>query len=113
MTIHEEKALEAVVLTRLLRLNATIHGVVFGLIGGLFIFIATIWLVLKGGNVVGPNLGLLRNFFIGYSVTVAGSFVGFFYGFLTGFLTGYFIATLYNWVIDLKEKGILKNRTSG
>lgn len=107
--VNEEKALEQVVLTRLLRLNATIHGVVFGLIAGLLIFIATIWLVVKGGQVVGPNLGLLRNFFIGYSVTVPGSFVGFFYGFLTGFLTGYFIASLYNWVIDLREKGTAKS----
>jgi tetrahydromethanopterin S-methyltransferase subunit G len=101
---QEEKALEAVVLTRLLRLNATIHGVVFGLITGLVIFIATNWLVIKGGPVVGPNLALLGQFFIGYKVSFIGSMIGFGYGFLSGFLIGYFIASLYNWIIDLKEK---------
>ena len=98
-----EKALEDVVLTRLMRLNATINGVVFGLIFGLILFIATIWLVIKGGQVVGPNLALLNQFFIGYSVTPVGSLIGFGYGFITGFVIGYLIAVIYNWVADLRE----------
>jgi ABC-type amino acid transport system permease subunit len=98
----EEDKLEKIVQTRLLRLNATIHGIVFGLIGGSLIFVATIWLVIKGGPVVGPNLALLNQFFIGYKVTVLGSFVGFFYGFLTGFIVGFFIASVYNWILDLR-----------
>jgi hypothetical protein len=97
---QDEKALESVVLTRLMRLNATIHGIVFGLITGLVIFFATIFLVVKGGPVVGPNLSLLGQFFIGYDVTVWGSFIGFGYGFLTGFLIGFFVATIYNWIVD-------------
>ena len=44
----EEKALEAVVLTRLLRLNATLQGLVIGIIAGLGIFVATNWLLIKG-----------------------------------------------------------------
>jgi hypothetical protein len=100
---NREKALEDVVLTRLLRLNATINGVVFGLILGLILFIATIWLVIKGGPVVGPNLALLNQFFIGYSVTPLGSLVGFIYGFISGFVIGFLIAVIYNWVADLRE----------
>jgi hypothetical protein len=100
----EAKALEEVILTRLMRLNATIHGIVFGLVVGLIIFLSTLWLVIKGGVVVGPNLSLLGQFFIGYDVSLLGSFIGFGYGFLTGFLIGYFIATLYNWIVDLREK---------
>jgi hypothetical protein len=100
----EGKALEEVILTRLMRLNATIHGIVFGLVVGLIIFLSTLWLVIKGGAVVGPNLSLLGQFFIGYDVSLLGSFIGFGYGFLTGFLIGYFIATLYNWIVDLREK---------
>lgn len=102
-TGNKEKALEEVVLTRLMRLNATINGVVFGLILGLIIFVATIWLVIKGGPVVGPNLALLNQFFIGYHVTPLGSLVGFGYGFITGFIIGYLIAVIYNWVADLRE----------
>ena len=98
----EDKALEEVVLSRLMRMNAVINGIVFGIIIGVIIFIATNWLVLKGGAVVGPNLGLLSNFFIGYNVTFVGSLVGFVYGFITGFLVGAGTALIYNFVLDLR-----------
>jgi hypothetical protein len=91
-----ERRLEDVVLTRVLRLNATIQGVVGGLMMGLIIFVATNWLVLKGGPVVGPHLGLLAQFFPGYRVTFLGSLVGLAYGFVTGFIGGYFLAVVYN-----------------
>jgi hypothetical protein len=99
----DEKTLERVVLTRLLRLNATLQGVVTGIIAGLGIFIATNWLVLKGGEVVGPHLSLLGNFFIGYRVSFVGSLIGFAYGFLSGFVIGYFVAWMYNWVVGLRQ----------
>jgi len=95
----EEKALEDVVLTRLMRLNATIYGIVFGLLSGLIIFVATIWLVIKGGPVIGPNLSLLNQFFIGYRVTVGGAFLGLLYGFIFGFVIGFCIASIYNWIL--------------
>ena len=101
----EHKELEKTVLTRLLRLNATVHGIAIGLLFGLAIFVATNWLVIKGGPVVGPNLALLSNFFIGYRVTFLGSIVGFVYGFLVGFLFGYFVARMYNWILD-KRSGL-------
>ena len=100
---EEEKVVEELVLTRLLRLNATIQGVVTGLVAGLGIFIATNWLVLKGGEVVGPHLSLLSQFFIGYRVTFVGSVIGFTYGFIFGFLAGYLVARMYNWLADLRE----------
>jgi len=95
--VREEKALEDLVLTRVLRLNATIQGVVAGLVVGFGIFVATNWLVLKGGNPVGPHLALLGQFFIGYEVTFVGSLIGFAYGFATGFLGGYATAKIYNY----------------
>ena len=100
---NERLELESIVLTRLQRLNAVVHGVVFGIISGSVIFLATIWLVIKGGRVVGPNLSLLGQFFYGYQVTVVGSFIGFGYGFLIGFLLGYAVATIYNWVVDIRK----------
>jgi hypothetical protein len=96
-------SLEGIVLTRLLRLNAKVHGIVTGLLLGLGIFIATNWLVLKGGKVVGPHLSLLGQFFIGYQVSFVGSLVGFAYGFLSGFIVGYFVASLYNWIVGFRE----------
>lgn len=100
---NDENDLEKVVLTRLARLNASVQGFVTGILGGLALFIATNWLVLKGGDVVGPHLSLLSHFFIGYSVSFVGSLIGFGYGFLSGFLIGYFVARIYNWIAGLKE----------
>ena len=99
-----QKAPEKVVLTRLLRLNAKIQGIITGLVLGLAIFFATEWLVLKGGKIVGPHLSLLSQFFIGYRVTFFGGTIGFAYEFVIGFLIGYFIAKMYNWLVDLKEE---------
>jgi hypothetical protein len=100
---HTEKTPEEIVLTRLLRLNATVHGVVTGLVAGLVVFLATNFLVLKGGKVVGPHLGLLGQYFIGYRVTFVGSLIGFGYAFVCGFVGGYIVARLYNRVVDFRE----------
>jgi len=105
MTQENNEQLEKVLRTRLLRLNATIHGIVFGLVAGLILFVATNWLVIKGGGVVGPNLALLNQFFIGYKVTFVGSIIGFFYAFVTGFLVGFFVARVYNWILDMRDGG--------
>lgn len=95
--------LEEIVLTRLLRLNAIIQGVALGVLLGLAIFIATNWLILKGGPPVGPHLSLLGQFFIGYRVTFLGSLVGFGYGFVCGFLAGSFLATVYNLIVARRD----------
>jgi hypothetical protein len=99
----ENNDIEKIVLTRLVRLNATVQGIGTGMMVGLGIFIATNWLVLKGGNVVGPHLSLLGQFFIGYRVSFVGSLIGFGYGFLSGFTFGYLIAMFYNWIVGLKH----------
>jgi hypothetical protein len=80
-----------------------VQGVVAGILIGLGVFIATNWLLLKGGEIVGPHLSLLGQFFVGYSVTFIGSLIGFAYGFIVGFICGYCLAKMYNWLIDLRE----------
>ncbi len=88
----EEKALEKAVV----RLNAKLTGIVVGFLAGLGLFLATMILVLKGGPNVGEHLGLLSQFFPGYSVTFLGSFVGFFYAFVVGFVIGSVLGAVYN-----------------
>jgi hypothetical protein len=102
--MEDEKAIDKIVLTRLMHLNAPILGVVTGLVLGGVIFVATIFLLIKGGEVVGPHLALLGQFFIGYSVTLGGSFIGLAYGFVTGFIIGCVVAVLYNWLANIREK---------
>jgi hypothetical protein len=103
MATNGEKALESLVLTRLMRLNATVQGLVTGTVVGLGIFIATNWLVIKGGPVVGPHLALLGQFFVGYRVTFLGSFIGLGYGFALGFCVGYGVARIYNWLVSIRD----------
>jgi len=99
----EKQALERMVLTRALRLNATVQGIVTGLVAGLGVFIATNWLVLKGGERVGPHLSLLGQYFIGYRVSFLGSLLGFFYAFVIGYVVGYMVGRVYNWAVDRRD----------
>jgi len=99
----QDKELEQVILTRIVRLNAKIQGTVTGLIAGLVLFLATNWLVLKGGYPVGPHLGLLSQFFIGYRVSFIGSLIGFAYAFVCGFVAGYAVAWIYNRIADGRQ----------
>ncbi len=85
-----------------LRLNAQAWGVSFGLLFGLGIFVATILLVAKGGPNVGQHLSLLREYFPGYRVTVAGAFLGFIYAFVIGYALGRIIGAVYNLVANLR-----------
>jgi hypothetical protein len=103
--IEEDRELATIVRTRLIRLNAMLQGIATGLVAGLALFVATNWLVLKGGPVIGPNLALLGQFFIGYRVSFVGSLIGFAYAFATGFAAGFLVARLYNLFVDLRQRG--------
>jgi len=93
---------------RLLRVvlgvNNNILGIVIGLVCGLGIFLATVWLVVKGGPRVGEHLSLLRQYFPGYSVTYLGSVVGLIYGFIVGYVGGWLVAWLYNRFVELRRR---------
>lgn len=85
----------------LARLDGSALGIALGTVTGLIIFTATNFLLLKGGDVVGPNLSLLAQFFVGYEVTFWGSLIGFVYGMIAGFLVGGLIAFLRNFVVSV------------
>jgi len=80
----------------LLRLNARAWGISTGLLLGGGLFLATIFLVIRGGATVGPHLSMLRVFFPGYSVTWPGAFIGFVYAFVLGYGLGRIIGSVYN-----------------
>ena len=101
----EEKLFNSV-----LEFNTKIFGLILGILFGSIIFIATNWLVLKGGHVgangevvIGPHLQLLSQFFIGYRVSFFGSIIGFAYGFAVGTLSGSVISYIYNWIISRRN----------
>ncbi len=96
----------------ILRLNARMLGLALGIILGLIIFLATNWIVIKGGHttssgeyIVGPHIQLLSQFFIGYRVSFLGSIIGFAYGFAVGTLSGSLIGWIYNLIVGFRNRG--------
>ena len=79
-----------------LRLNARAWGIALGLLCGFGLLIATNILVLRGGPIVGPHLGLLGAYLPGYQVTFVGSLVGLGYGMVIGYCAGRLIGSVYN-----------------
>ncbi|MFN8666653.1 MAG: hypothetical protein U0164_05570 [Gemmatimonadaceae bacterium] len=77
-------------------LNARAWGIAFGLVLGGGLFVATIFLVVRGGESPGKHLGLLSVFFPGYSVSYLGSLIGFVYAFVLGYALGRVIGLVYN-----------------
>ncbi|MBW1812807.1 MAG: hypothetical protein JRJ39_03765 [Deltaproteobacteria bacterium] len=101
---NTQRTEEEMLFSGVLLLNAKAVGLVLGILFGLVIFIATNWLVLKGGKVVGPHLGLLSQYFIGYRVSFLGSFIGLAYGFAVGTLCGAFIGWIYNKIVYFRQR---------
>lgn len=87
----------------LARIKAEALAFVCGLIGGLGLFVMTVWLVLKGGPQPGQHLQLLSQYFIGYTVTWPGAFVGLLYGIVTGGAIGWAISTIYNKLVNIRK----------
>lgn len=80
----------------LLSLNARAWGIAFGLVLGGGLFLATLFLVVRGGPTPGQHLQLLGAFFPGYRVSVLGSLVGFVYAFVVGYALGRVVGEVYN-----------------
>ena len=85
------------------RLRAGIMGVVFGAAGGVGLFVATAWLLIRGGENVGEHLNLLGQYYPGYRVTWPGAFLGLVYGALTGAAVGWTLAWIYNRIVAWRE----------
>jgi tetrahydromethanopterin S-methyltransferase subunit G len=92
---------ERLIVQSLAKLDGKALGISIGLLFGLAIFLATNFLLFKGGDVVGPNLALLSQFFIGYQVSFSGSLIGMIYGLIAGFIIGWLIAFVRNFVVAL------------
>jgi hypothetical protein len=70
-------------------------AIAVGSVSGLLVFLATIWLAIRGGP-AGMYLQLLNQYFFGYTVTLKGALIGLAYSFFWGFLFGWLFAYLRN-----------------
>jgi hypothetical protein len=110
-TPNEEKLFDVIIVFKIKTL-----GLVVGMLLGLTIFVATNWLIIKGGRidfmgreVIGPHLQLLSQFFIGYKVSFAGSIIGFAYGLALGTLSGSLLAWIYNLIVKFRNRRLSKS----
>ena len=78
------------------RLRAGILAIVCAMVCGVGLWLATAWLLIRGGPSVGLHLGLLRNYLPGYSVSWTGSVIGFFEAALIGAVAGWSLGWIYN-----------------
>jgi protoporphyrinogen oxidase len=78
------------------RVDPVAAGVAAAAVGAVVLGLATLVLVMKGGDVIGPTLSLLHEYLPGYRVTTQGSLLGFAYGGLVGLGAGYFLAGTIN-----------------
>jgi protoporphyrinogen oxidase len=83
-------------------------GVAIGAVLGISLFLATAVLLLRGGEVVGPTLSIVGNFFFGFQVTWAGALVGLAEGAVGGFAFGFVLARLINAVVRWHERRLLR-----
>jgi hypothetical protein len=74
------------------RASARAWGIATGLVLGLGVLGATLWIVVSGGENPGAHLGRLSHIFPGYDVTVGGGLLGFFYAFVVGYALGRVLA---------------------
>jgi len=102
VTEHDlEEVLQGALTEVFLKIDRVALGLSVGLAAGMLLFLATLGLVLKGGTIVGPTLGLLGQYFPGYTVTPAGSLLGLLYGFVSGFVIGWAFGFLRNATVFL------------
>ena len=77
-------------------------GLALGFVAALALWVATVWLVVKGGAEVGAHLGLLSAYLPGYDVTWTGAFIGAGYMFFFGYGAGRVVATIYNGIVRIR-----------
>ncbi len=77
-----------------MRLDIKAFGLACGIMWGLAVLVATLWLIVSGSG--GTFMQYLDNFYIGYSFSVVGAFIGAIWGFFDGLIGGVIFAWLYN-----------------
>jgi len=94
-----EETLIATIVHSFPRLDPVAFGLAAGVMAGTLLFVATLFLALNGGELLGPKLQLLSNFLPGFTVSILGALIGFSYLFGLGFVFGSFSAYLRNLMV--------------
>jgi hypothetical protein len=84
-----------------MKLRVRALGLTFGIILGLWAFVAIIWAVIAGG---GGTIACLGGFPLSFTVSVGGALLGLLWGIVCGFILGAVIAWLYNTLCKMLYK---------
>jgi hypothetical protein len=77
-----------------MKLSVKALALTSGILWGVFVCLATLWLLVMGYE--GRLISQLDHFYLGYTFSVAGAFVGLAWGFVDGAVCGAIFAWLYN-----------------
>jgi len=84
-----------------MRLNKRALAFALGILWGVGVFLATIYVLLRGG---GHTLVLLQQFYWGYNISWGGAFLSLIYGFVDGFVFGWMLGLIYNGFVGGRKK---------
>ena len=77
-----------------MKFNVRALSLTAGILWGLTIFFATLWLLVFGYS--GHFITVLNHFYFGYSFSIVGAFIGLVWGFVDGVICGAIFGWLYN-----------------
>ncbi|MDA2920415.1 bacteriophage holin [Desulfobacterota bacterium AH_259_B03_O07] len=85
-----------------MKLNIKAFALTCGIIWGLGLFALTWWMIAFGGAT--GEKTIIGKFYIGYSISAAGSFIGLIWGFVDALIGGAIFAWLYNLIAAGESK---------
>ena len=98
-----EPTLEELLQSTFARFDPVALGVSVGTVASVALALATAILLLRGGDQVGPNLSLLGNYFVGFTVSWPGLAIGAVEAGAGGFVFGAVLALLINLLVGAYE----------
>ena len=93
---QEEVRLERALVPAFAKVDRFAMGAAVGTVTAAVLFLASLFLVVKGGPHVGRNLRLLGQYLPGYEASVRGALLGIPYGLVVGYLAGWTLAVVRN-----------------
>ncbi len=99
---------DAVLLRVLARMDKASMAGAIGTVCGSLLFLMTLVAVLHADPFLSSTLGLLNEFFFGYTVTASGAVLGLVYGSIWGSIVGWMFAYVHNLCLGLYSRFILR-----
>lgn len=87
-----------------LRLSGHALGIALGTLMALQLFLATVWLIIRGTAHQSPHAALLVNYFPGYSVSYSGALIGATFSFAYSYLIAHILAGTYNGLVSRRNR---------